>query len=287
MERQEMKQVEDCEQIRRAYFVEHQSIREIRRLLGVDRDIIRKAIVNPTPPPYTLTEPRPAPVLGPYQVLITELLDESDQQNRKQRYTAHKIYTLLLKEGYAGSEGAVHNAVCQARKRRKRRKSYLPLEFDPGQDAQVDWGEADAIIAGQRVTVNLFVLRLNYSKARVVRAFPLQRQEAFFEGHICAFHFLGGVPRRITYDNLKTAVFRILEGHNRHEQEAFKGIRSFYLFESHFCIPAQGHEKGGVESDVGYAQRNFFSPIPKAASFEALNEDLRQACLQDMLSRPE
>ena len=77
-----MKQVEDYEQIRRAYFVEHQSIRAIHRLLGVDRDTIRKAIVNPTPPPYTFKQPRPAPVLGPYQTRLTELLDESDQQKR-------------------------------------------------------------------------------------------------------------------------------------------------------------------------------------------------------------
>ncbi len=277
-----MKQVEDYEQIRRAYFVEHQSIRQIHRLLGVDRDTIRKAIVHPTPPPYTLKQPRPAPVLGPYQTRLTELLDESDQQKRKQRYTAHKIYELLHAEGYGGSEGAVHNAVCQARKSRKRRKSYLPLEFDPGQDAQVDWGEADAIIAGQRVTVNLFVLRLNYSKARFVMAFPLQRQEAFLEGHICAFHFLGGVPRRITYDNLKTAVFKILSGHNRQEQQTFVSFRSYYLFESFFCNPAQGHEKGGVENDVGYVQRNFMAPLPQVASYAELNARLEQACRENL-----
>jgi transposase len=128
----------------------------------------------------------------------------------------------------------------------------------------------------------MFVMRLNYSKARFVVAFPFQKQEAFFEGHIQAFHFFGGVPRRITYDNLKTAVFRILEGHHRQEQRAFTAFRSYYLFESNYCTPAQGHEKGGVESDVGYAQRNFFAPIPKAKDFAELNAVLHQACLNDM-----
>ena len=168
---------------------------------------------------------------------------------------------------------------------RKQRQAYLPLEFDPGQDAQVDWGEVVAEIGGERQSVQVFVMRLNHSKARFVMAFPFQKQEAFFEGHIQAFHFFGGVPRRITYDNLKTAVFRVLEGHNRQEQSDFVAFRSYYLFESHYCTPAQGHEKGGVESDVGYAQRNFFAPIPQVKDFATLNAMLRQACLNDMQRR--
>ena len=121
---------------------------------------------------------------------------------------------------------------------------FLPLEFDPGEDAQVDWGEAVVELAGVRVGVQLFILRLNYSHARFVMAFPFQKQEAFFEGHVQAFRFSGAVPKRITYDNLKTAVFRILTGHNRTEQVAFVTLRSHYLFESRYCTPGQGHEKG-------------------------------------------
>ena len=97
--------------------------------------------------------------MGPYQQRITELLDESDRQRRKQRYTAHKIYELLYGEGYRGSEGSIHNYISQERKRRKHRQSYLPLEFDPGQDAQVDWGEAEIEMAGERIKVQFFVMR--------------------------------------------------------------------------------------------------------------------------------
>ncbi len=277
-----MKTVDDYEKIRRAYFIEGLSIRAIHRQLKYDRETIRKAIVNPTPQPYQLSKPRPAPVLGPYKERIQELLEESDKQPRKQRYTARKIYQIIREEGYQGSEGGVHNYVSQQRKSRKRRKAYLPLEFDAGQDAQVDWGEAVVIMAGERTKVQFFTLRLNYSKARFVMAFPFQKQEAFFEGHIQAFHFFDGVPVRITYDNLKTAVYRILTGRKRQEQQAFKEFRSYYLFGSHYCTPGQAHEKGGVENDIGYAQRNFFSPIPEVESFDELNAFLRQACLQDM-----
>jgi transposase len=280
-----MKTVEDYEEIRRAYFIEGLSIRAIQRRLKHDRKTIRKAIVDPVPKPYQLEQAKPAPVLGPYQERIKELLDESDRLPRKQRYTAHKIFQILQKEGYQGSEGGVHNYVSQRRKERKHKEVFLPLEFDAGQDAQVDWGEAVVRIAGQEVKVQFFSMRLNYSKARFVMAFPFQKQEAFFEGHIQAFHFFGGVIRRISYDNLKTAVYRILEGRKRQEQQAFKEFRSYYLFESNYCTPGQGHEKGGVENDVGYSQRNFFAPIPDVASFDELNTSLRQACLQDAYRR--
>jgi transposase len=280
-----MRTVEDYEAIRRAYFVDKLSIRAINRRLGYDRETIRKAIVQAAPMPYTLKKPRAAPVIGPYKQRIAELLSESKKQKRKQRYTAHRIFEILRGEGYAGSEGAVHNYVSRERRKDEYKEKYIPLEFDPGQDAQVDWGEADVILAGERVTVQFFALRLNYSKVRFVMAFPFQKQEAFFEGHNQAFRFLGGVPRRLTYDNLKTAVYKILTGHNRQEQESFKKFRSYYLFESNYCNPAQGHEKGGVENDIGYVQRNFMTPLLEANSYEELNAMLWKACQENLHRR--
>jgi len=277
-----MKTVDDYEKIRKAYYVEGLSIRAISRQLGHCRKAIRKALDHAEPEGYQRKKTHTAPMIAPYQSRIEELIKESEQMPRKQRYTGHKIYQLLQMEGYRGSESNLHRYVSLQRQARKQRPAYLPLEFDLGQDAQVDWGEAQADINGLRQTVQMFVMRLNYSKARFVMAFPFQKQEAFFEGHIQAFHFFGGVPRRITYDNLKTAVFRVLEGHHRQEQRAFTAFRSYYLFESNYCTPAQGHEKGGVESDVGYAQRNFFAPIPKAKDFAELNAMLHQACLNDL-----
>jgi transposase len=273
-----MRTVEDYEEIRRAYFIDKLSIRAVQRKLGYDRETIRKAIVQAAPMPYTLKKPRDAPVVGPYKPRIIELLKESKKQKRKQRYTAHRIFEILRGEGYSGSEGAVHNFVSRERRKDEYKEKYIPLEFDPGQDGQVDWGEADVIMAGEQVTVQLFILRLNYSKVRFVMAFPFQKQEAFFEGHNQAFRFIGGVPRRLTYDNLKTAVYKILTGRNRQEQESFKRFRSYYLFESNYCNPAQGHEKGGVENDVGFAQRNFMTPLLKVSSYEELNAQLWKAC---------
>jgi len=276
-----MIKVEDIEAIRRAYFIEGLSMREIARTLHHGRRLVKKAIADPGPYQYQLRKPRATPVLGPYQDRIDQLLVESEEQPRKQRYTARRIYRLIRDEGFQGGESTVRRYVGKKRKIMRRPDAYLPLEFDPGQDAQMDWYEAIVEMAGERRRVQVFTMRLNHSRVRFVMAFPFQKQEAFFEGHIQAFHFFSGVPRRITYDNLKTAVYRILRGRNRQEQEAFVAFRSYYLFESRYCTPGQGHEKGGVESDVGYTRRNFLTPVPKVGSFAELNEDLREECLQD------
>ena len=282
---EEMIRVEDREQIRRAYFIEHKSMRQIARDLGHSRDTVKKAIESAESTTYTLGRPRKAPVLGPYKARIDELLAENERLPRKQRYTGHKIYQDIERDGYRGSESRVRSYIAQRRREKRKRKVYLPLEFDPGIDAQVDWGAAIAVIAKERVTVQLFIMRLCYSRKLFVKAFPAQKQEAFLDGHVQAFHHFQGVPQRITYDNLKVAVKRILEGRNRQEQESFIVFRSHYLFESRFCTPGQGNEKGRVEDGVGFSRRNFLVPIPQVASFAELNDLLLAACLADDLRR--
>ena len=273
--------VQDREKIRRAYFVENKSMRQIARELNHSRDTVKKAVESAEPATYALRKPRLAPVLGPYQARIDELLAQNARLPRKQRYTGRKIYEDIHAQGYTGSESSVRRYIAQQRGEKRRRDVYIPLEFDPGTDAQMDWGEAVAVIAGEQVTAQLFLMRLCYSRRLFVMAFPAQKQEAFFEGHVQAFHHLQGVPRCISYDNLKAAVQRILEGRNRQEQEAFIVFRSHYLFESRFCTPGQAHEKGRVEDGVGFSRRNFMVPIPKVASFEELNAHLLAACLAD------
>jgi transposase len=273
--------VEKREQIRRAYFIENKTMRAIAKELHCSRDTIKKAIASPEGEPYTLTKERPAPVLGPYTARIDELLAESEQMPRKQRYTGQKIYELIKADGYTGSQSSVRRYIGQRRREKRRPKVYLPLEFDPGCDAQADWGEAVAIIAGKQVTVQVFTLRLNYSRKLFVRAYPTQKQECFLDAHVHAFHHFGGIPHRISYDNLKTAVVRILEGRNRQEQRTFVVFRSHYLFESHFCTPGKGNEKGGVENSVGFGRRNFMVPIPRVDSFAELNDLLLARCQAD------
>jgi len=277
--------VDEYEVIRRAYFLEGKSIRAIAQERRHGRPLVRQALASAEPGGYTLKQSRSAPVLGSSKARIAELLAENETLPRKQRYTSHKICELITAEGYQGSESSVRAYVATQRQELRVKPTYLPLEFEPGQDAQMDWGEAVVEIAGPLVTVQIFVMRLNYSRAKFVMAFPFQKQEAFLEGHVQAFHFFGGVPHRITYDNLKTAVLRILQGRNRVEQQRLISLRSYYLFEGVYCTPGRGNQKGGVESDVGFSRRNFLVPIPKVASFQELNAHLRQQCLAEMQRR--
>jgi transposase len=273
--------VDQRERIRKAYYIEHKSIRQIARELHHGRETVRKALRSAEPESYTLTQPRPAPVLGPYMEQIDELLAENERLPKKQRRTGRQIYETICQAGYTGSASRVRGYIADQRRQTQQRKVYLPLEFDPGQDAQVDWGCAEVILNGERITVELFCMRLCYSRRLFVMAFPAQKQEAFLAGHVHAFHFFGGVPHRIAYDNLKTAVQRILEGRNRQEQQRFTVFRSHYLFESRFCNLGAGHEKGRVEKGVGYGRRNYLAAVPEFASFEELNAHLLTCCRED------
>lgn len=278
--------VEERERIRRAYHVERKSIRQIARETGHCRDAIRRAI-DDGPPETTVSpypESRPSPTFGPFQPRIEALLTQSNQLPRKQRYTSHRIFEIIQAEGYQGCESRVRQYIAEWKHAHQQPNPFLPLEFEPGQDAQCDWGEAVAIIGGIRQTVQVFVMRLCYSRRTFVMAFPTQRQESFFFGHVQAFQHFGGVPAQISYDNLATAVKLAMDkgkGRKRTENRTFVAFRSHYLFESHFCTPRAGWEKGQVEHSVGFSRRNFLVPLPEVASFEELNRLLLERCLQD------
>ena len=109
--------------------------------------------------------------------------------------------------------------------------------------------------------------------------------EAFLDGHVSAFAFLGGVPQSILYDNTKLAVARILGDGRRQRTRSFTELQSHYRFEDRFGRPGKGNDKGKVEGMVGYVRRNFLVPVPSFQSFDALNAHLEERCLGRMDAR--
>jgi len=272
--------VDQKEQIRRDFFIEGKSIRQIARERNHDRRTVRAAIRDAGPSRYKLTEPRSRPVLGPYVAIIDEWLAKDQLSPPKQRHTSRRIYHRLVEEhGYTGGESTVREYVHKHRTRQ--RPVFIPLSYEPGVDAQVDFGEAMVIMKGRPLTVQLFVGRLCYSKIPFLTASPNQQQEALFEGHDKTFDFFGGVPHTVWYDRMSQAVKKALPGHRPEEQEAFIAFRSHYLFESRFCNPREAHEKGLVENLVGYSRRNYMVPVPEVDSFQELNDLLRRRCLAE------
>ena len=136
--------------------------------------------------------------------------------------------------------------------------------------------------APAKAGVHFFVLNLPHSDAMFVRAYPAETTEAFCDGHVSAFSFLGGVPQSIVYDNTRLAVARILGDGRRRRTRVFTELQSHYLFEDRFGRPGKGNDKGKVEGMVGFTRRNFLVPIPSFDSFEALNSHLEERCLERM-----
>ncbi len=281
-----MYRVELYAQVRRACHVEGMSIREASRVFNLDRKTVRKMLLFSVPPGYRQVKAVRRPKLDPFTGIIDQILEEDEARPRKQRHTAKRIFDRLREEyGFEGGETIVKDYV--RGRRRRLREMFVPLSHPPGH-AQVDFGEAVAVIGGVERKVRFFVMDLPQSDACFVKAYPGETTEAFCDGHISAFAFFGGVPQSILYDNTTLAVARILGDGTRQRTRVFAELQSHYLFQDRFGRPRKGNDKGKVEGLVGYARRNFMVPIPRFASFEAFNAELVRRCrrrLQDRLRR--
>lgn len=277
-----MIKMDQYEYIRTAHRVYEKSIRQIQKETGHSRVTIRKVLEGEFPGQKRRSE-RAYPVLEKHRNTIERWLKEDRENPKKQRHTASRIYARLVEEeGYAGSEVTVRRYVRQVKAKEGMDTSgaFLILEPECGQEAEVDWGEALAIVQGTRTPFHFFCMRSRFSGRSFVRAYPCERQQAFFDAHVHAFGFFGGVFPVLVYDNLKSAVEKVLTGRNRIEQDAFRRLRSYYNFEARFCNPGSANEKGGVEGVIGYVRRNFLVPVPVVESFGELNDHLLRACLR-------
>lgn len=135
---------------------------------------------------------------------------------------------------------------------------------------------------GELTKVALFVMTLPYSDAIFIQAFPRECTESFLEGHVRAFEFLGGVPTRISYDNSKIAVGKIVGDRERQVTKDFLRLKSFFLYEDHFCLVGRPNEKGHVERLLDFARRSYLVPVPRVRTLEELNAQLAAACEKDL-----
>jgi len=271
-----MYKVLSYETVRRAVFVEGLSRSQAAKRFGKDPRTIKKMCEFSAPPGYRRAKAPVRPKLDPYLGVIDAILAADLAAPVKQRHTAKRIFQRLRDEhGYAGGETVVKDYVRGGRI--KAREMFVPLVHPPGH-AQVDFGEAVAVIAGVRQKIHFFCMDLPHSDACFVKAYPAETTEAFLDGHVAAFAFFAGVPASILYDNLKIAVARILGDGKRVRSRAFTELQSHYLFADRFGRPGKGNDKGNVEGLVKYARKNFMVPIPHAPSYEALNAALLASC---------
>ena len=252
---------------------------EIARRLHVSRNTVAKYAdmedLSPAPP---VPEPRPHPALDGHAGWVDAVLEADLGAPRKQRHTAKRIYDRLVSErGYRGSYSTVQRHVREWRLARGAGAGggYLELEWAPG-TAQVDYGNFEAEVAGERLRLKLLVVCLPHSGARYAVAGRSQRAECMCAGLASIFGWVGRAPRELVLDNATEAGRRV-RGEVT-ESHLFSLFRAHYRAGSRYCNPYSGNEKGAVENAVGFLRRNLLVPVPRVGSLAELNALLREGC---------
>jgi len=276
--------VDDYGRIRRAHR-DGMSIREIARRFHHSRYRVREILRGEAEPrPYAQRARQRAPQLGPFQARILEILKEDESSPPKQRHTAMRIFERLRDEDsdvgrYQGGYDSVRRFV--KRHRESKRETFIPLDHDPGQRVEADFGEIQVDFPDGRRKVNVLILVWSYSIAPFAIALPTQRTEAILEGMSQAFEFFGCVPKEVWWDNPRTVADAVLTGRERKINQRYAALASHFVFEPLFCLPASGNEKPVVENRVKTLERKWSTPIPQMQDMDALNAYLRDCCVRD------
>jgi transposase len=256
--------------IRHKHYIEKMGIRAIAREMGIDRKSVRKYLEEPEPKRKACV-PRARPVMEEVGPRIDELLEEwKPRTTKKQRVTSPRVHRQLLAEGHQVGERTVREYL--AEKRRQRAEVYVPLVHRPGDDAQVDFFEVTVEEDGVMRKAWKLLVRLMHSGRDFVQIYDRCDQLAFLDGHVRAFAYFGGVPRRMVYDNLSAAVKRRAGMFRERElTDAFRALVSYHLFEACFARVGEGHDKGGVESRGKGIRLQHMTPIPQGVDLQSIS----------------
>ena len=244
----------------------------IAETLGIDRKTVRKYLQQTDFSPTVPVQRKRASKLDRYQATIDAWLEEDTHHWYKQRHTAQRIFDRLGEEfpdrdvSYRTVRRYVHE-----RRRTAPTTGTLELEWHPG-EAQGDFGQADIIEEGHTSRIHFLCLTFPYSNAGYLQLFRGENAECVVQGLIDIFHHLGGAPRRIVFDNASGVGRRM--GDIVRLTELFAQCQAHYGFETTFCNPYAGQEKGNVENKVGYFRRNLLVPVPHIADLIAANQEL-------------
>lgn len=280
-----MTKVEQFEVIRRKHFIEKKGIRKISRELGVHRRKVKQALESAVPPVRAASRRLPSVLTPEIREVVDGWLRMDLTVRRKQRHTAHRIYERLRVEcGYDGAESTVRGFVADRRRHLGLSgEMFVPQSPVPGQEAEVDWYEADVDFPDGRRKVNILEIRACASGREFHIAYPRATQQAFLEGLFASFDWFEGIFPVYRFDNLRSAVKKVLKGRQRKEADLFVAFRSHFLFEAVFCRVGEvgAHEKGGVEGGVGRFRRNALVPVPKVRDYTELNNYLLEQCVEN------
>ena len=254
------------------------SIAEIARAEGVSEPTVRKYLKMDDFSPKFPARKQRFSILDPYKDTIERWLDEDANTWHKQQHTARKIYHRLVEECKAKVGYTTVQAYVKQRKaeRKLATDQFLKLEWEPG-EAQVDFGQAEMSELGVRQMKHYLVLDFPYSNVGPAQVFDGENAECVCQGLKNIFDYIGGVPRRIVFDNATGVGRRVADAVRT--SELFARFALHYGFAYSFCNPYSGHEKGAVENKVGATRRDLFVPLPRFENICAYNKRLLDRCM--------
>ena len=267
--------------VRRAYFEQKLSLKEIVRTLSISRATVRKVVRSHKTEFKYERGVQPVPKLGAWVEILTAILEKEIQLPRRERRSTQRLFEELRGHGYDGAHDSVHRFTKAWRDERARAPShaFVPLSFAPGEAFQFDWSHETITFQGLPLVIKAAHMKLSHSRMPFVRAYFRETQELVFDAHDKGFRFYGGACRRGIYDNMKTAVEAIFVGKARQYNRRFLQMCSHHLVDPVACTPASGWEKGQVENQVGTLRDLLFRPKPRVSSLVELNGWLEDQCI--------
>jgi transposase len=264
-------------EIIRHHLVDQWPLGTIANQLGVHHDVITRVLRQRGAAPQYLTVMRKQ-MIDPYVPVIAKVLEKYPDLH------ASRLYQMMCDRGYPGrSDGHFRRQIARIRPR-KLPEPFARLDMPAGEQAQMDWGHFGKVAVGRAMRrLCAHLVTLSWSRMVFLQFFYEMQMPCFLRGHVDAFEFFGGVPRRIIYDNLKSACVERY-GKAIHFNESFLQAASHYGFEPILAAPRRGNEKGRVERSVGYVRTNFFA-AREFRDLDDLNEQARQWCLRTSAAR--
>lgn len=258
-----MVKVEEQFMIREA-FRNGMSISDIARISGHDRKTIREIVTaeGPRQPAERVRES----CLDPFKEYL---------QGRFQHgvFNCAVLLDEIRKQGYPGQVSILRDFVRPFRQaRRREQEATVRFETAPGRQAQVDWAHFGTIWhEGRRRKLYVFIYTLGYSRAMYLEFTVSQQMEVFLRCHVHAFHYLGGVPAELLYDNQKMVVLHHDPAGNHRWNTKLLDFAGYYGFDPRLCRPYRARTKGKVESGVAYVRGNFWVRLLTVTGLDDLN----------------
>lgn len=227
---------------------EGKTVSAISREMGLDRKTVRCALHSEHWRPYSRAQR--SCKLNEH---MTWLSERAPQVNFSARILHQE---LRLQRGFDGSYEVVKVAVRPLRAQAASAAlTQRRFETEPGEQAQVDWGQVKVHLGEQIVRVHIFVMTLGYSRRGYAEGFLHERLDNLLAAHEHAFAHFGGRCENLLFDRMRTVVHHDREGSRLNT--TFEAFAQHWGFRIRLCQPYRAKTKGKVESGVKYVKRNF------------------------------